>query len=606
MALLAGLLWLPGFAIERAAFREVKNLPFRGLTRLCLGIAFWISAIFFLCAAQILSLPAVGALVLASGVGAAPFIRPRRPRFLRGFRPVQVAAAAGCLLPIVVALAVAAVCSMDPELKGDAGVYHLTIPKLYIAHGGFFRIPFNVYSNWPLNGEMVFTMAMLLKDYLLANSVQCLFSVFTAYAVFEFVCVRRSGWCGFMAVLFVLFNHTFMREAAIAYVDIIQAFFMTTAFIFLMQAIDEPEQRRVCLLLSGISCGIMAGMKVNGFLGVVPIAAWYLVKLPAGSRPRRALVELGTCFLAPIVLLALPWMVKAAWFTGNPVYPFFYNVFGGPDWSQACWRQFADWQASVGMGRTVLDYVKLPFRVILSAGEGYAHFDGSLSKMWIALVPLSVVAAFWNRTARACLAVSGVYFVCWASASQQLRFLVPVIPVLAIGAAVGLGEVVERSSRRKIATVGAFVAIYCVAAGLLVAEVSGSFAKAAEVVGMYGARDREAVMKSAVPAEFAFLNRELPRDARLLFLNTNYGFYSEREYIADSFFEASQIVDWLAPCASAGEMQARLRNKGITHIFYSTREGQLAYPPTLWKFLDDSSMVELLAKGEGVALFALK
>jgi hypothetical protein len=154
--------------------------------------------------------------------------------------------------------------------------------------------------------------------------------------------------------------------------------------------------------------------------------------------------------------------------------------------------------------------------------------------------------------------------------------------------------------------VGAFVAIYCVAAGLLVAEVSGSFAKAAEVVGMYGARDREAVMKSAVPAEFAFLNRELPRDARLLFLNTNYGFYSEREYIADSFFEASQIVDWLAPCASAGEMQARLRNKGITHIFYSTREGQLAYPPTLWKFLDDSSMVELLAKGEGVALFALK
>jgi hypothetical protein len=123
---------------------------------------------------------------------------------------------------------------------------------------------------------------------------------------------------------------------------------------------------------------------------------------------------------------------------------------------------------------------------------------------------------------------------------------------------------------------------------------------------MYGAKDREAVMKSAVPAEFAFLNRELPRDARLLFLNTNYGFYSEREYIADSFFEASQIVDWLAPCASAGEIRARLRDKGITHVLYSTREGQLAYPPTLWKFLDDSSMVELLAKGEGLALFALK
>jgi hypothetical protein len=404
----------------------------------------------------------------------------------------------------------------------------------------------------------------------------------------------------------VLFNHTFMREAAIAYVDIIQAFFMTTAFIFLMQAIGEPEQRRVCLLLSGIGCGIMAGMKVSGFLGVVPIAAWYLVKLPAGNRPRRALVELGTCFLPPIVLLALPWIVKTAWFTGNPVYPFFYNIWGGPDWSQACWRQFADWQASVGMGRTVLDYVKLPFRVILSAGEGYAHFDGSLNRMWIALVPLSVVAAFWNRTVRACLAVSGIYFVCWASASQQLRFLIPVIPVLAIGVALGLGELMDRLFARKVVGMGVFAAVYCLAAGLLIFEVSGSLAKAAEVVGMYGAKDREAVMKSAVPAEFAFLNRELPRDARLLFLNTNYCFYSEREYIADSFFEASQIVDWLAPCASAGEIRARLRDKGITHVLYSTREGQLAYPPTLWKFLDDSSMVELLAKGEGLALFALK
>jgi hypothetical protein len=606
MALLAGLLWLPGFAIERAAFRKTKDFPHRGLTRLCLGTAFWMAAIFFLSAAQILTLPAVGALVLASAAGAAAFARPRFPRFSRGLRSAQVAAAAGCLLPIVLALAVAAVCSMDPELKGDAGVYHLTIPKLYIAHGGFFRIPFNVYSNWPLDGEMVFTLAMLLKDHVLANSVQCIFSVFTAYAIFEFVRVRKSAWYGFMAVLFVLFNHTFMLEAAIAYVDIIQAFFMTTAFIFMMRVNHEPEQRRVCLVLSGISCGIMAGMKVNGLLSVVPIVFWYFVSLPAGNRLRRASVELATCLLPPIVFLVLPWMVKSVWFTGNPVYPFFYDVFGGPDWSQDCWRQFAHWQSSVGMGRTVLDYIKLPFRVILSAGEGYAHFDGSLNKMWIALLPLSVVAALWDRTVRACLVVSGIYFVCWASASQQLRFLIPIIPVLAIAAALALGGLMDRLFARKVVAVGGFAAVYCLAAALLMAEVSGSYAKAAEVAGRYGGKDREAVLKSAVPGEFAFMNRELPMNARLLFLNTNFGFYSDRAYIADSFFEASQIADWLAPCSSPGEVRERLREKGITHILYSTREGQLSYPPALWKFLDDSSMVELLAKGEGLALFALK
>jgi hypothetical protein len=606
MLLLAGLLWLPGFAIERAAFRNMKGLPFRGLVRLCLGTAFWIGAIFALCASHSLTLPAVGALALASAAGAVPFIRRRIPRFLRGCRPAQIAMAAGCLLPIVLALAVAAICSMDPELKGDAGVYHLTIPKLYIAHGGFRGIPFNVYSNWPLNGEMVFTLAMLLKDYVLANSAQCIFAVFTAYAVFEYARESKSAWYGFMAVLFMLFNHTFMREADSAYVDIIQAFFATTAFMFMMRAIDQPEQRRTCLLLSGISCGIMAGMKVSGFLGVVPMTILYLVKLRGGNGLRRTLVDLGTCFLPPIVLLVLPWIVKAAWFTGNPVYPFLYSVFGGPDWSQSCARRFAEWQSSIGMGRSVQDYIKLPYRVIMSAGAGYAHFDGSLSRMWIALLPLSIIAALWNRTVRACLAVAGVYFVLWASASQQLRFLIPIMPVLAIGAALALGELTDRLFTRKGAGVAAFVVVYCVAGGLLTGEVSGKFQAAGRVIGMYSAHQREAVMKAAVPSEFAFMNRELPREARLLFLNTNYGFYSERDHIADSFFEASQIADWLGSCASAGEVQARLRGKRITHILYSTREGQLSYPPALWQFLDDSSRVELLAKGEGLDLFALK
>jgi hypothetical protein len=508
----------------------------------------------------------------------------------------------------MLAFAVAAICSMDPVVEWDAGVYHLGIPKLYIAHGGFFRIPFNVYSNWPLNGEMVFAMAMLLKDYVLANSVQCIFAVFTAYAIFEYARASRSAWYGLLAVLLVLFNHTFMWEADIAYVDIIQAFFTTAAFIFMMRAIDEPDHRRACLLLSGIGCGIMAGMKVSGLLGVVPISLWYLVRLPRGNGLRRTLVDLATCFLAPIVLLASPWMLKAAWFTGNPVYPFLYDVFAGPDWSQSCGRQFADWQSSMGMGRTVLDYIRLPYRVILSAGYGYSHFDGSLNQAWIALLPLSFVGAFWNRTVRACLVVSGVYFVCWAGTSQQLRFLLPIIPVLAIGAALALGELVERLFVRRVVALGAFAVVYCVVAWLLIGEVGRKSRKVTEVLGVYGAGDRESVMKSAVPGEFAFMNRELPPEARVLFLNTNYGFYSERDYVADSFFEASQIADWLGSCSSSEEIAARLREKRITHILYSTRDWHISYPSALWRFLDDPAMVSPMghAEGGGLWLFALK
>ena len=56
-----------------------------------------------------------------------------------------------------------------PRVSWDANVYHLTVPRLYVEHGGFRRIPFNVYSNWPLNTELLFVVASLLRDYVLGE-----------------------------------------------------------------------------------------------------------------------------------------------------------------------------------------------------------------------------------------------------------------------------------------------------------------------------------------------------------------------------------------------------------------------------------------------------
>jgi 4-amino-4-deoxy-L-arabinose transferase-like glycosyltransferase len=608
MLLLAGILWLPGFAIERLAFRNVKRLMFRNVMRLCLGTAFWISSIFLLCAVHCFNLPAIAMLVLLAIVGSLPFVRLPLAAFQGKWQPSGVAAAVGCALPIVASLTVLAICSMDPVLEWDTNVYHLQIPKFYIANQGFVKMSFNVYSNWPLNGELLFGLAMLLKDYVLANSVQCLFFAATAYAVFEYVRARRSHWFGLLAVVFMLFNPMLLWELTTAYVDVFYAFFLTAAFLFATQALDAPDCRKIYLTLSGVACGLMVGFKITGFAGAGTIAVYYLAASAVRKQFRRGFLDFGLCMIPPVVLGGLPWMLKAVWYTGNPVYPFLYGVFGGPEWSENCSRQFVNWQSSIGMGRSPVDFILLPVRVILWGDSGYAHFDGSISRLWIVLLPLSLIAAFWNRAVRACLVVAGVYFAYWAFSSQQIRFLIPILPILAIAAAGAIGDLIDRLITNRAGRATALAIVYCAFSVLLIRETIPYYKKSCQIAGLYGGKDRQAVLDSAVPAEFAFIDRALPSNAKLLMLNHNWTFYCRRDYIADSFFEASQIADWLGPCSSPEEIVLRLKDKKVTHILFWTKNWHIAYPTALQMLLNDPSLVTLLAqtRDNNLFVFALK
>jgi len=141
-------------------------------------------------------------------------------------------------------------------------------------------------------------------------------------------------------------------------------------------------------------------------------------------------------------------------FTGIRV-SFFYNI-GSPDWSQAA-AQFADWQL-YGMGRTAVDYIKLPLRVILAAGEATLT-STDRSTRCDCLVRSRLLQHSGTAPCAPASRCPGSIRVL-GDASQQLRFLIPSfrcwlsLPRLRWG--VG-GPAV----RAKVVVVGAFAAVYC-------------------------------------------------------------------------------------------------------------------------------------------------
>jgi hypothetical protein len=77
---------------------------------------------------------------------------------------------------------------------------------------------------------------------------------------------------------------------------------------------------------------------------------------------------------------------------------------------------------------------------------------------------------------------------------------------------------------------------------------------------------------------FGVIDQRLPADAKLLFVNVNRGFFCRREYIADSFFEASQTVAMLHDLSDRGGIRSGLRELGISHVLIENRSRGLDYP----------------------------
>jgi hypothetical protein len=600
LALLGSLFYATG-ALAEAAFRRIE-VPALGpfLVRTTVGLIVWIYLLFFFAAvgwlraaivlpvAAAVLLAAVGRALFRGSGGVSTWLRARRAERIP-WRGLACAFAAGVLPALV--LAGIFFRDLSPEIGWDANVYHLTLAKLYLAHGGFRRVPFNVYSNWPLNIELLFSLALMVQDYLLAKLVHAYFLFLVVLAVFR-ICrgqtSREPAWLATLATLLVLANQVLLFEAVRAYIDLGFAFFFLAALACAIEHLRSGA--RAPLILCGLCCGALAGTKVSGIAGLGCVLLIVLAHRPLRFGKQR-IGEILASLVLPALALALPWLIKSALYTGNPVYPLLYQRLDGVEWSERLGQQFMAWQQSMGMGRSLHDYLALPIRVIADAGVGYGHFDGYVGRFWLVAVPLSMVTAIFAKSIRPYLLGAGAYFIFWALSSQQMRFLIAVLPPLAIATALALAWLRDRLPARaaRAAFQVAVLAGACWALLPILYRSSARGAEEAKNLFLNGPTDP----RSVVPEGYAFINAQTPPDAKIMLLNTNHGFFLDREYIADSFFEASQMNLVLSAAHSEDELAASLAKLGVTHVYMSRRSWDIPYPDLLPSFLRNPAHVRL-------------
>ncbi len=265
--------------------------------------------------------------------------------------PRQIATQSLVLLALAVPLAVMLFGACLPpgliwigEGRGyDVLEYHLQVPREYFEAGHITFLAHNVYASFPQQVEMQYLLLMhtVSDPYDAAIPAQLLHALMGVLTVVALAAWTPAGWARTIVVLVVGSVPWLAYLGCLAYVELGLMFFTALAAGIVTQVLrDERRADWRSFAVAGTCAGLAGGCKYTAVVLVaVALALAYLLVSRQSWQPRVQRLAVYACGVA--VALS-PWLIRNTAFTGNPVYPFAYKVFGGIAWSPA---QDAQWSA---------------------------------------------------------------------------------------------------------------------------------------------------------------------------------------------------------------------------------------------------------------------
>jgi hypothetical protein len=392
---------------------------------------------------------ALGALIVGLALAGIAWRRDQPVRSAPA--PLSPAALTACVL-VGIVLALALVAALAPPTARDALFYHFALPKAYLTAGGAVLVPYNMATFYPQEVEMQVVWAMLLgrlADDRLAETAAgaTVFAFAPLLAFITYGWARERGvdraWAS-VAALMVVAIPTVYDIAGSGYVDLALTAYAALAVRAVGRWWSTLNREWIAPLALAIA-GALSIKLTAGFIALA-LAVVVLVRVATtqdrdgedGRAPRRRAAITGAGGLLLGVLLAAPWYVRTWMRTGSPVFPFYLDIWPGeaPGWDVARSRLYQSFLSTYGDPHGVLDYVLAPIRLSVSAQPDLpAYYDGVVGIAFLFALPVLAWALYRRRLdveLRIAVLMSTAMFLFWLFSSEQIRFLLPALPGLAV------------------------------------------------------------------------------------------------------------------------------------------------------------------------------
>ncbi len=496
------------------------------------------------------------------------------------------------MLILCVVLIAEVLLAMTPPIARDALIHHLALPKLWLRHGGFIETPWADFSYYPMNIDLLYLAALGLGSDILPNFIHMTFWAATGVLIYLYL-KRPLGkiWALFGVIVFCT-TPIVARLAAVAYVDLGLTFFTTASLLAFLQWRKGDYREKQWFIISAVAMGLALGSKYNS------LVAWFFLTLMVvfcvardGLKPTSA-VKWGVLYFAISLIVVSPWYVKNTLLTGNPFYPLFNGFFqhmAHPHalrdaLDNAAFATTGGWGGifetrRLLYGENLWQTLLIPVRIFFEGqDDSDRYFDGVLSPLLLLLPALAFLGRRSRRDAWP-MAMFSLFYLLVALFSEvaRVRYLLPIVPPLAILAAMGAKNAGEWVCWRRGAAgfVGAGILAVVFVAGLAgnAVYLARYFQAVDPLPYVFQGETKVAFLSrhmGSYPA-MRFINEHLPENAKIymMFLGRR-SYYLDRDYRYDGS-QGMEVINQLACISADGQaVRKRLLDLECTHLLIRT------------------------------------
>ncbi len=346
----------------------------------------------------------------------------------------------------------------------DTTSHQLAMSKVWLLEGKVSYLSWMNHSNIPGTVNMVYVWGLEFGGQAGAKMIAWWLAILAVFGVGGLTAHKYGRIAGNWAALAFICVPVILWEPGTAYQDVIHGFYGGAAAVLSAIYIGGGDKRM--LFLSGIMLGLSIATKYTGFQVAFALVVAILL---IGAFARETRKSVSAALVVGLIALAVasPWYLRNIATTGNPVYPFFYSVFGGKDWTPDMahaysteQKRFGVWtfsgdeytEANKGVDGASRNPLTIPGAITALAIQPHRQINGGA--YWGTMGPLLLLSVlFWcfsgrlRREEALCVLVISIALLSWFYLTQQSRYII----ALMVPGAFLLGGVISRLAFRRLA-----------------------------------------------------------------------------------------------------------------------------------------------------------
>lgn len=213
-------------------------------------------------------------------------------------------------------------CLLPPHGPTDVLLYHMTLPKLYLAYGSIISLPTLFPSYFPSNVEVLYSLSLIIGGPVFANLTHFGFALLTVIALYIYFKKYFGSELALLPGIIYLTAPVVNSWGTMAYVSNFLGFYLFILFILFWEWREETNNKIV--LVIGLITGMVMGMKYQGvlYIGIIYLCCLFIL-----IKKSRHFITLACFALGIGIILASPWYIRNFYNTGNPFFPILNDLF---------------------------------------------------------------------------------------------------------------------------------------------------------------------------------------------------------------------------------------------------------------------------------------